>query len=253
MTFQAISEFVGASKLKSFSGVCPRHGESTVQIFPAQKVQEWFCTECMQTEIAAAEVVRQQAERRAAIYGAATLPEKYLGQTFPATTAAMRTARAQAKAFLEQLKRERRWISLLMIGTNGTGKTLLATELAEHMINKMSLSVRFCTANQMVSEIQASYGTEGKSQEVEILRFVNVDVLIIDEIDAKADRENANLLLTDIVNRRYHAMRPVIAISNQPLDQLVRFVGNRVDSRLNENSFICAFTWPDFRKVKTEK
>ncbi|WP_395406273.1 ATP-binding protein [Pseudoduganella sp. UC29_106] len=249
MTFKSVGEIAAFPGTNPFTGTCPEHGESTVLIFSFQKNQAWFCSECASVKVRAEDGARWLRERREAIYRSATLPEKYLGRTFPATSAAMRTARAQAKAFLDQLKRERLWATLIMIGKNGTGKTLLATELAEYMINKMSLTVRYCTANQMVSEIQASYSTEGKTQEGEILRFANYDVLIIDEIDAKPDKENANILLTEVINRRYNSLRPVIAISNQPLDMLHKFVGDRVESRLHENSFVCSFNWPDFRKL----
>jgi DNA replication protein DnaC len=100
----------------------------------------------------------------------------------------------------------------------------------------------------MISEVQASYSSETKSKEGEILRFLQYDVLILDEIDAKPDREDSNLILTEVINRRYNEQKPVIAISNQPLADLAKFVGDRVHSRLHENAFICAFTWADSRK-----
>jgi DNA replication protein DnaC len=75
-------------------------------------------------------------------------------------------------------------------------------------------------------------------------------VLVLDEIDAIPVKDNASLLLTEIVNRRYNENKPVIAISNQPFDHLARFVGERVHSRLHENSFSCALNWGDARRVR---
>lgn len=252
MDFQAIGDIAKLPCTEPYTGTCPEHGESTVQIFTFQKVKEWFCTECHQAKLRAEDEARFLRERTEAIYRAAGIPEKYKGQTFAVKTKEQRAARSQAKAFLDCLKKERLWTTLLMVGETGTGKTLLATELAEYMMSKLLLTVRYCTSSQMISEIQSSYGSDakkaGKSQEAEILRLVTYDILILDEIDAKPSYENANNLLTEVVNQRYNALRPIIAITNQPLDTLSKFVGDRVDSRLHENAFICAFTWPDFRK-----
>lgn len=252
MEFQAIGDLAKLPLTEPFTGTCELHGESTVEIFKAQKVKEWFCTECHQAQIRREDDERRRKERTEAIYRGACLPEKYMGQTFPVSTPAQRAVRAQAKAFMDCLKKDRLWTTLLMAGETGTGKTLLATEMAEAMMTKQLLTVRYCTSSQMIAEIQESYSSEGKkigkTQAGEILRFVSYDVLILDEIDAKPSYENANVLLTEVINQRYNALRPVIAITNQPLDTLHKFVGDRVDSRLHENAFICAFTWPDFRK-----
>ena len=114
----------------------------------------------------------------------------------------------------------------------------------------------------MISEIQASYGAEGKSESGEIDRFAHYDLLILDEIDAISGKENAQLLLTEVINRRYANHRPVIAITNQKLEApeerradrvaervyaLKDFVGDRVYDRLRENGFPCVFGWASQR------
>jgi DNA replication protein DnaC len=57
------------------------------------------------------------------------------------------------------------------------------------------------------------------------------------------------LLLTEIINRRYNAEKPVVVITNQAFDTLARFVGDRVADRLHENAYVCAFSWPSFRRA----
>lgn len=234
--------------LQEFAGTCEIHGDSVIRVLKFMPAKGWYCTTCWEAKMKQEEEEKQRAERKAILYRCAHLPAKYVGQRFAAKTAAQKTIRITCKAFLDSLAKNRLWAVLVLMGGVGTGKTLLATELAESMINNMGISVRYCTAKQMISEIQSSYSTEGKTEEGEILRFVQYGVLVIDEIDAKPDSPNANLLLTEVINRRYNELRPVIVITNQPFDSLAQYVGDRVESRLNENAMVCAFTWPDFRK-----
>jgi DNA replication protein DnaC len=192
---------------------------------------------------------RWKVERSTHLHSVAAIPQKYRDQKFAAVTPDQKVARGTVKAFRDQIAQRLRWTVLALVGGVGTGKTLLACELAVALIDKLGLSVRYATAQTIVSEVQATYGTEGKSEETEIARFAQYDVLIIDEIDAKRSSENANLLLTEIINRRYNAEKPVVVITNQAFDTLARFVGDRVADRLHENAYVCAFSWPSFRRA----
>ena len=242
------SKFLGGlSGFREVSGTCEQHGESAVLLHPRHGRQDWYCTTC-------AEEVRREADQAAwlksraeTLHRIATIPDKCVGQRFEAKTAAQRQIRVTVKAYRDMIAGRRTWAVLTLMGKNGTGKTLLACELAQSLIDNLSMSVRYCTANQMVSEIQSAYNMEGKTEEGEILKFAQYDVLILDEIDAKRNSENASLLLTEVVNRRYNSERPVIVITNQPMEKLAQYVGDRVFSRLHENAFVCAFDWHDYR------
>lgn len=230
-------------------GECPTHGKATVYWPKFLADRAWSCPTCAQIR------AKEESERkwledcRDTLHRIACVPQKYRGSRFEAATPEQKIVRSTVKAFRDAIANLQHWAVLVLFGGVGTGKTLLASELAEALIDNLSMSVRYCTAKQMIAEIQASYSTEGKSEEGEVLRFVQYQLLILDEIDAKPDRENANLLLTEVINRRYNEQKPVIAISNQPLADLARFVGDRVHSRLHENAFICAFNWADARKA----
>jgi len=245
---QSVQELMNgiAQRFERITQRCDKHGDQTALV--RRDSGTWACPKCHEEEVAATERQRWLTERSAALLKIATVPRKYAGQRRPATTPEQRAVRATVRSFRDFVLAEPRWAVLLLVGKNGTGKTWLATEIAEAWVNNLSKSARYITANGMISEIQSSYGQEGKSQETEILRFVQYDLLILDEIDAKPDRENANILLTEVINRRYNENKPVVAITNQPVDNLAQFVGDRVDSRLHENAFVCAFTWADFRK-----
>jgi DNA replication protein DnaC len=199
--------------------------------------------------VARAEREKWLAERNQTLMKIATIPARNVGQRFTATTPEQKTMRMTMRNFRDFVVAEPRWAALILVGTTGTGKTLAASEFAESWVKNLSKSARYITANGMVKEIQASYGVEGKSEESEIMRFVQYDLLILDEIDAKSDKPNADLLLTEVINRRYNENKPVIVISNQSFENLAPHVGDRVYSRLHENAFVAAFTWADFRKA----
>jgi DNA replication protein DnaC len=236
-----------SAQVEMINGMCELHGAAEVLV---RKGAAWHCPKCLEAKMAAETDLLWVTARRADLLAAATIPAKYIEQRFIATTDPQRAVRRQAKLFSDFILKNRAWAALILVGPTGTGKTLLACELAQALMHSAARSVRYITAKGMISEIQANYGREGKSEEADIARFASYDVLVLDEIDAIPVKDNASLLLTEIVNRRYNENKPVIAISNQPFDHLARHVGERVHSRLHENSFSCALNWGDARRVR---
>lgn len=233
------------ARVNSVEGSCDTHGPASVLV---RAGLAWHCPECLDATLKAEYESQWTRDRQAALRTIVDIPLKFRGQRFPATTPAMKVARAMTVKFRDFIVAEPRWAALVMVGGIGTGKTLMACEFAESYINRLSRSVRYITAKGMIGEIQASYGKEGKSEAAEIARFVQYDLLILDEIDAISTKsENSALLLTEIINQRYGNFRPIIAITNQKLETLADFVGDRVADRLRENAFVCAFNWPSFR------
>ncbi len=245
---EIVGDLVGAmgGKLVMLAGGCFEHGRADVL---SRAGSPWKCPRCLEAEMKASTEAMVISERAAWLLKTAAIPAKYLGARFTAATDEQRAVLRTAQQFRDFILREPTWAALIMVGQTGTGKTLMACQLAQSLIDKAAVSVRYITAKGMISEIQASYGREGKSEEGEIMRFAQYQVLILDEIDALPAKENSSLLLTEIINRRYNENKPVVAISNQPFDNLGKFVGERVHSRLHENSFSCAFGWDDFRRT----
>lgn len=235
------------SRLVMVAGECAEHGQANALV---RAGSVWHCPACFEGTLKADTDAKTVGERTAWLRQVARLPERYVGVRFVAGNDEQRAVRQTVKMFQQFILSEAAWAALIMVGKTGTGKTLLACELAQSLMTKAARSVRYITAKGMISEIQASYSNDSKSEEGEIMRFSQYDVLIIDEIDALPAKENASLLLTEIINRRYNENKPVIVISNQPFDNLAKFIGERVHSRLHENAFSCDFSWADFRRAQ---
>jgi DNA replication protein DnaC len=250
---------LGFGALHYVEGTCDAHGQSKVL---ARVGLGWYCPDCLDQQKRPEFAAAAAKERIDHLIKVADIPARYCGQTFEGGTREQKAIRAIAAKFRDFILAEPRWASLLLAGEVGTGKTLLACELGAALIKKTGRSVRYITARGMISEIQSSYGAEGKSEASEIDRFAQYDLLILDEIDAISGKENAQLLLTEVINRRYSNNRPVIAITNQKLEApterradraaervyvLKDFVGDRVYDRLRENGFPCNFGWASQR------
>ncbi|MBV8060493.1 MAG: ATP-binding protein [Alphaproteobacteria bacterium] len=243
-----VKEAIANGLWREEKGTCDVHGESVVK-FPKKINASWFCPACSEVRHKEGEHAAWMRDRSETLHRIADIPRKFRDQKFVANTPAQKSARLMVKSYRDFIIENGGWAVLMMIGDVGTGKTLMACEFAESLINNNSISARYCTAKQMISEIQSSYGSQdGRSEESEILKFVQYGVLVLDEIDVKPDKENANLLLTEVINRRYNQERPVVVITNQAFDNLDKHIGSRVTDRLHENSFVCNFDWPSFRR-----
>jgi DNA replication protein DnaC len=234
-------------KLEVHEGECPVHGKRPLYLPRGVAFTIWHCSECAMVEHKAADDLRYREGRIDWLLQVSQVPTKYRGQRFMAHTKDQQAVRIRVKEFRDEITSAKRWAGLVLTGEAGTGKTLLASELAEALIRNFGMTVRYCTVKQMIAEIQASYHTEGKTEEGEILKFIQFDLLMLDEVDIKRDTDASNLLLTEVINRRYNEGKPVVVITNQSIDKLADFVGSRVDDRLRENSFVCTFDWPSFR------
>ncbi len=235
------------SKFERLDGECEAHGR--IENVLTRRGDAWKCPKCIEAEIAAQRRDTWLAERNATLMAIAKIPSKYAGKKFVATTDDQKFVRMRVIEFREFiLKEPRTWAVLVLAGSMGTGKTLMACEFAESLIKKLSMSVRYVTAHGIISEIQSCYGQEGRSEETEIAKFVQYDLLIVDEADAKRATDSANMLFNEVINRRYSENKPVVIITNQALEGLAQFVGDRIVDRLHENSFICSFNWPSARR-----
>lgn len=142
---------------------------------------------------------------------------------------------------------------MIFCGKAGTGKTHLSTAIANHVILGGRTAI-FSSVREIVGAVKATWRKGSAKTEQEALEpFAKVDLLVIDEVGVQFDTEAEKLVMFDVINRRYNDMRPMIVISNLPMEspdgQSIRSVlGDRIIDRLRENGGkLVKFEWDSHR------
>ena len=88
--------------------------------------------------------------------------------------------------------------------------------------------------------------------EDQVLRyFVTPDLLVIDEVGVQFGTATEQLYLTEVINDRYEAMKPMILLSNLTLKQVEDTLGVRSMERFKENGGrVLVLNWASYRGRK---
>ncbi len=151
-------------------------------------------------------------------------------------------------------------VSLIFSGTTGAGKTHLAASIAVRAAD-CAHSVLFTTTIDYITRVKESWRSNAKETESDVLRrFVDYELLILDEVGIQFGTETERLILFQLLNERYNQVKPTILISNLPVELTEKerreggktisdYLGERLYDRLMEGGGQCvAFTWPSYRK-----
>lgn len=104
--------------------------------------------------------------------------------------------------------------NILLIGPNGVGKTMIAKNIADAAI-LAGKNVRFGTAAEVLNDLAAQ--PSAGMIERRLRRYVNPDLLIIDEVGYLATSSTHAEHLFQIVNRRYENKSTIIT-TNKPFE-----------------------------------
>jgi len=240
---------------------CEQHGEYLSQKFHLGGMDRWTpCAEC-DKERQKAETRREQEElhryrlerlTELAIKQAA-IPRRFANRTLATyKTETDEQARALAVSTdyagnLEDALATGR--SLIFCGLPGTGKTHLAIGIA-HTAIENGLTAGFISAMNAVRRVRETYRRDSPETERQAIKsFADPDLLIIDEVGQQRGTDDEKVLLFDIINTRYEAMRPIIVISNLDLEGIKGYLGERAFDRLREGGGRAVnFTWESYRR-----
>ena len=138
--------------------------------------------------------------------------------------------------------------NLLLIGSPGTGKNMLAAIIGQEVIKK-GFRCMHTTALRCVRKVKDSWKHKDEDEQEVINAFTSPALLIIDEVGVQFGSPTELLYLTEIINDRYEKKRPTILISNLTVKQLEEIIGARIMDRFYEGeSKFLVFNWPSYRR-----
>lgn len=105
--------------------------------------------------------------------------------------------------------------NILLIGGHGTGKTMIAKNIAQHAVEK-GFSALFVTANALLNDL-AEHGV-GTGFLKRLKYYARPDILVIDELGYLASTTTHADLLFHVVNERY-LQKPIILTTNKPVTE----------------------------------
>lgn len=139
--------------------------------------------------------------------------------------------------------------SALFLGSVGTGKTHLACGIGLRLMSRQNRTVLFTRVMPAIRRITATWnhgGAETTTQAIAALVFP--ELLILDEVGVQFGSETEKTLLTDVLITRHEKRRPTLLLSNNSLDEVRAYLGERVFDRLREDGGeVVIFNWPSHR------
>lgn len=142
-------------------------------------------------------------------------------------------AKHQAESFVYKFKQmSEQGISLYIWSkARGSGKSRLASTIANELTNSGNRS-KFVSASALLSEIQSSWDDKEISTHKIIENYIKPNLLIIDDLGEKGNKEwiNNNLLL--IIDKRYQERKSTVFTSNFDIMDLP--LDTRMTDRLTE-------------------
>lgn len=138
--------------------------------------------------------------------------------------------------------------NLVMVGRTGTGKTHLASALARNLLVKKQ-NIRYITSEDMANKIAETWRDKfGETEASMVARFVDCDLLILDEYGLHDQHETRLQLVHKVLYARYNARKPTMLISNFTKEQLQENLGDRLWSRFQEDqTTLIECDWNDAR------
>ena len=166
------------------------------------------------------------------------IPGKYRGKPFAdyEVTRDNKDAIAAAKWFTPDVAQ-----SLYLYGNTGTGKTFLASIIAQEWLRR-GKSVVFGDVPALLTAIKNTFDKDApESAEKVFARYVDCDLLVLDDFGAGQVTEWNIGKLYELINARYSANKPLLVTSNFDIKGLERrlksgddFAATRIISRLAE-------------------
>lgn len=238
---------------------CPEHGEfeSRALVLMGRRMGWSHCPECNRLRDEKAEQERKAAEERErqarmeAKLNRAGIPMRFRSrsfETFEANTKAKADCLRIAVEFSADFDRHlAQGSTMVFSGKPGTGKSHLATAICQSVMAANNTAM-YINALDAIRLIRSTWRRDSELTESAAMdSLVSVDLLVIDEVGAQYGTEGEQIILFDLINRRYEDQMPMILLTNQGKDGFKQYLGDRAFDRLREAGKWVAFDWASHR------
>lgn len=239
--------------------VCPEHGQyegwvMTVDgiVIPSQ------CDQCAKAEMMAERKKREEEIAERMRNGAieyvrqkSCIPPKFANKDFkswePQSERAMEIKRNLADYIVNFNDYKKQGTSFLFLGNSGTGKTHLATAIANNVIRKGGTAIYVSTLH-FISKMKAAWNPSSETSEDAIIEELSsFDLLILDELGKGVYDAKEKGMIFRLIDRRYEDCKPTIGISNLSEEKLSYCIDNDAIRRLKTGGGrIIKFDWKPF-------
>ncbi len=140
--------------------------------------------------------------------------------------------------------------NLLLCGATGLGKTHLSTSVARRVIDR-GYDVYYTSAISMFSDFEhARFGSGAERAAAEPTRYVDCDLLILDDLGTEVSNQFTNSCLYMVLNNRINLKRPTIINTNLTGKELQARYADRIASRILGEFKPLLFVGTDVRRRK---
>jgi len=182
------------------------------------------------------------------------VPPRYINCSFsnfkvpPGRASALTSARTVATSPLHSQ-------GIFLTGPNGTGKTHLAVSILRQTLLRYTDSCRFIKIPLLLFEVKQAFKSNSyDSEDLLIKRFLNYDLLVLDEIGVEKATPWALQTLYLIIDGRSTHLKKTVFTSNLTLQDIEDNLDARFASRIVEMCKVVKVDGPDYRlSSKTKK
>jgi DNA replication protein DnaC len=140
--------------------------------------------------------------------------------------------------------------SLLFIGATGLGKTFLSACVARAVADR-GYSVVYDSAQHIFGEFEtAKFASRGDEGEARVKKYLECDLLILDDLGTEMTTQFVISALYRIVNTRLMEQRPTLVSTNVPVADLETRYSPQIASRLLGTYAVYKFVGNDVRRME---
>jgi DNA replication protein DnaC len=135
---------------------------------------------------------------------------------------------------------------LVLAGERGNGKGHLAIACAKQVMQRGT--AMYLRTSDLIRMVRATWRRDSKQSEQEVIdALCALDLLVIDEVGVQRGTDDEQIILFDVIDRRYADLRPTVLITNLNGAAFEEMIGPRIMDRLVERAVYVRFNWESYR------